>query len=270
MHRPRPDIVATAESRCPGTAAVLDWPLWDILRAPPQSDHEVFRYEERLSREARAQLAWWRTQDNFSRPGEILKMAEILERQANVEALTCMLLLCRSAWIRGDSESADEWARYIYRCQLIMGFQLLAHGIGRPLWEVVALRMMDDISHRGARYFFPPELYRDAASGLYRVLWHYSGASYKDMSPARRIRVMRMALNADLGWDLKFAFNPVRVVVDGGTCTHVDHRAAIQQDIEYFVWAWKLQRTHRSHREFPPPGVASAEDHHEQGVEGRP
>ena len=260
LHRPQEPLVCAAEHAFPGSAVELSKPIWLILKHPPASLHQITKFEEMLDLSVRLEISRWCPRVQASKNGSIKRFAGALERVASLDALTAMILQCHKALLLGESEAACKWVAQIYRGLLILGVQLCSRGIALPLFELLELRLLKDVSHGGWRYYFPATRYLDALGVMSEALWHIEGRPYSSMSDAQKTIYTRKTMDGDLGWDLKFALNPVCLPCSEGALMWDSDLRPFQEGINLFVWAWNMHRSGRAHPQIPPPEVFSGTD----------
>jgi len=260
LHRPHPSLVERAEQRFPGSAKELNSVIWDILKRPPSSPRGVAELEQRLDPEVRLAITRWLPRIQASKNGSIQRLASVLESLATLDGLAAMLLQCHAARLTGDTETACRWVWHIYRGLVMLGGFLRTRGIAQPLFELIEERMFKDVAHQGGRYYFPAALYIETIGDLSNILWHIEGVPYTSMSERERRSYMQRILDGDFGWDLKFAFNPVRRPLPGVTDIEEDDARNSLRGMHLFLWAWNMRRSFEAHPQFPPAEVLDGTD----------
>lgn len=259
-HRPQSTLVDAAERAFPGSASELNHLVWAILKIPPTTLSQITELESKLGPDVRLAISRWHPRVRASKNGAITRFASALEQSASLDALAALLLQCRAAQLTGEHETALRWTPWIYRSLLMQGVNLLTLGVAQPLFELVELRLLSDVSHEGWRYWFPKGFYLEAVGALFDVLWHIEGAPYTSMNDGQRISYMRRVLDGDFGWDLKFAFRAVKRPCSDGTPMQEDALRDSQESINLFAWAWNMRRIFCKHPQLPPPEVFDGTD----------
>lgn len=260
LHRPQAPLVCAAEHAFPGSSEELSNPIWIILKHPPGSLHQITKFEEMLDLSVRLEISRWSPRVQASKNGSIKRFAGALEQIASLDALTAMILQCHKALLSGKAETACKWVAQIYRGLLILGVQLYSRGIALPLFELLELRLLNDVSHDGWRYYFPATRYLEAIGVMSEALWHIEGRPYSSMSNAQKAVYMRKIMDGGLGWDLKFALSPIRLPCSEGALMWDSDLGQFQRGINLFLWAWNMHRSGRTHPQLPPPEVFNGTD----------
>lgn len=87
------------------------------------------------------------------------------------------------------------------------------------------------------------------------LLWHIRGVPYTSMSESQKLLYMRRILGGDFGWDLKFAFNPIKVRSADASLVSEDDLNHCRTSLNLFTWAWNMLRSHQAHSMLPPAEV---------------
>lgn len=260
-HRPHATLVERAERVFPGSARQIRHVLWEILKQPPSAAASVSRLERMLRPEVQSLIQGWRPKILSRKNGSVKQLAIRLERLSDLDGLAGMLLQLQAARIEGRSEMACQWASHAYRCLVLLGPQLAQYGIARPLFDLIELRFLHDVSHEGWRYRFPASRYLAAIEFAFDVTWHIKGVNGYALTRAQQIVHMQKVLNGRYGFECQMALNPFRHAVPGRAPLSADLWGAILRRIRLFIWAWHM-RGERVAEALPTKAVFDGTDLH--------
>lgn len=195
-HPPSTALVKTIERRFPGSLAVLDHPVWRLLRldrslqiAIPnllsQLPPHVFTVVRSGNTTAQSDIVLtsdWNT-----------RRLRKLERQAGLDTLACLIMLLRKTQESGDSRQAHMFGRALCKMLLLMGRWLYAHGIAQPMVSYVENVLLPMAAQEGCRHGFGEQGYFGAATQLIRAA---------NMIEANANKLLTSVQKADLMLDL--------------------------------------------------------------------
>lgn len=156
-HTPSAGLVEGIESRFPGSRAVLNHPVWQLLRLDRPLHAEVSGLLAQLP-----PVLYVLVKDcgpaahgaSISLSGWDARRLRRLEREVGLNTLACFVALMRLAAESGDSAGAHRFGRSLCRVLLMMGGWLFAHGIAQPLGDYVERWVLPMASHAGQQNGF--------------------------------------------------------------------------------------------------------------------
>lgn len=83
---------------------------------------------------------------------------------------------------------------------------------------------------------------------------------FTSMSVQERCTYKQRILGWDFGWDLKFAFNPLRRPQSDATAMGEDDVKTCLRELNLFLWAWNMRRSFQTHPQLPPSEVFDGTD----------
>lgn len=256
-------LVDRVEVYCPGTSAEMNSVLWPALSSKALSvtaiDALILRLDLRIQGVVRRNgTRYQRGKD--ARGAVDQRLADTLERHASLDALAAIVLMLRRASVLGHNETAYIWGRQAYRMLMLLGLQLLDRGIARPLLELMQQRIFPMATWSGVGYWMPTPSFLSAARGLQWVLGYVRDVPIESMTEKQKLDYMRQAMGVRLGWDYRYAFNPIRRGEIDPLASKEQPTAArgeaqwIQRDRWCHEWAWNMLQT-GGHPEAPPSAV---------------
>lgn len=151
-HTPSADLVEDIETRFPGSGAVLNHPIWQLLRLDRPLHAEVPGLLAQLppalyaSVKGRGAAAHG---PSISLSGWDARRLRRLEREVGLNALACLVALMRLAAESGDSANAHRFGRSLCRVLLMMGGWLFSHGIAQPLADYAEHLLFPTVTYAG-------------------------------------------------------------------------------------------------------------------------
>ena len=162
-----------------------------------------------------------------------------------------MILMCRSALIRGHQQQATDWAFYIYQHLICLGPYLMPRGIARPMHELLQLRLLNQVMHMGAYYYYPSDAYLEAASLLQEYLRYARPAARQVIAGrAENERIVRVLTGLQNGFAMHAALTPY-LRLDGAENASPTQAADAQRGAAMFRWAWSSLRMKGLHKDLP-------------------
>jgi len=156
-HSPSAPLVAAIEPWLPGSRALFNHPLWQILRIDlkvqdqlagllvllPPAIYSLFRGNATPDQPHLVQLDGW----DASR-------LRRLQRQVSLDSLACLIALLRLFAEEGRGAQAYVFSRAVCRSLLVMGPWLSSHGIAQPLADYVERYLLPLGMDRGWQHSF--------------------------------------------------------------------------------------------------------------------
>lgn len=156
-HSPSEPQVAAIESLLPGSRALFNHPLWQILRIDlkvqdqlaglivllPPAIYSLVRGNATPDQPHLVQLEGW----NATR-------LRRLQRQVSLDSLACLIVLLRLSAEEGCGAQAFVFSRAVCQSLLLMGPWLSSHGIAQPLADYVERYLLPLGSDRGWQHSF--------------------------------------------------------------------------------------------------------------------
>lgn len=210
-HVPEKKLVAKAEIKVPGSARILNHPLWEALR---------IRQPKKLTPNARFQQLGSRTCKvvyktlPFGSGGGASRRAlhrtlPMLERRAGIDALAALTILLKEANARSDTGAAMEIGRSLYNVLLMLCGATTSFGsIAEELIELYSERIFRRIVHDGHYFNVRGFEFSEATKFLRLVLKDFLPAGKIDPIWGNKVRAMFALLDGKYGWDLLFALSP--------------------------------------------------------------
>ncbi|WP_157610222.1 hypothetical protein [Variovorax sp. Root434] len=156
-HSPSEPLVAAIEPWLPGSRALFNHPVWQILRIDlkvqdqlagllvllPPAIYSLVRGNATPDQSHLMQLDGW----DASR-------LRRLQRQVSLDSLACLIALLRLLAEEGRGAQAYVFSRAVCRSLLVMGPWLSSHGIAQPLADYVERYLLPLGSDRGWQHIF--------------------------------------------------------------------------------------------------------------------
>ncbi|QCB46954.1 hypothetical protein E5678_13545 [Hydrogenophaga sp. PAMC20947] len=168
-HTPNLALVKAVETKFPGSFAVLNHPLWSLLRLGRSVEVEVPSPLSRLPPSLFTVVWGGSVQSHHGlvlAPEWNAQRLRKIERQAGLDALACLVALLRNAIESGDRREAHIFSRSLCRMMLMMGRWLYAHGIAQPMVDYLEELLLPLAAHDGQRHSFGEQGFRSAANRL--------------------------------------------------------------------------------------------------------
>lgn len=156
-HTPSAGLIEGIESRFPGSRAVLNHPVWQVLRLDRPLQDEVPGLLAQLP------LTLFATIKGSGAAARCAPMSPLgwdtrrlrrLEREVGFNTLACLVALMRLAAESGDSAGAHRFGRSICRVLLMMGGWLFSHGVAQPFADYVERFLLPMAAHAGQQNGF--------------------------------------------------------------------------------------------------------------------
>lgn len=246
-HTPLDTLVVEVEAELPGSARLLNHPLWLLLRSNSSGldEQELIVL---LSREIQDLLIQWHGREVKLRPSVSVlnrRLTCMLERRACLDSLAAVVLLLRRARMANQLELAHAWCDSLYRILILLGPSLLESGIARPLFELIELRVIPPRELVRSSYWMPVSWYVEAIQMLAEILLQIEPPL---MSKRQSNAYMLRILEGRWGLDYLLAFRPVQVIgtaIEGGRSYDID---ADERSLELSLNAWQALRNQRAQK----------------------
>ncbi|MEO8731659.1 MAG: hypothetical protein ABI410_20105 [Rhodoferax sp.] len=211
-HTPSTALAGAIERQFPGSHAVLDHPMWQLLRLDRSLQVSIPNLLSQLppchfaivrSGSAAAQSNFVLTSDWSAR------RLRKLEREAGLDALACLIMLLRKALESGDSRQAHMFGRSLCRMLLLMGRWLYAHGIAQPMVNYVENVLLPMTAYEGCRYSFGEQGYLGAATQLIRAANMIEANENKLLTSVQKAELMLDLLDDKFSLELSALVTPI-------------------------------------------------------------
>lgn len=266
-HEPR-QVLAAVQAKHRHANDCLRSPLWPALAADPLSLGDVQDLLAGLPRSMQVLVCrhhFWPGSETRPRTANSRMLAGALERRASLDALAAVILLLRSTKAAGDEVAAYEWGRRIWRMMVLLGPDLVRSGIARPLAEFIEERAMPMATLQGIRMGFPEGGYMRVVEAFAKARADFSLMWLSiDATELQRMAIGPQLLDGKLGWDCRYAFNPIPILDDNvdrlGVSGHAVREARWAEE-ERHCHEWGLNmRTIGGHPSLPPFSACRGED----------
>lgn len=191
-HTPSPSLVEKIDNQLPGSANLLNHPVWQALRV----DNNAKQQASILLSQLHPDVATALTQNVRNRrecclavDGWNRRRLRKLEQQVSLDALATLVLLLRLAVKTGKQDQAFAFGFSVCRILLMMGPWLTARGIARPLSEYLMEHVLPLGHHNGEYHCFGHD-FVGAARQLSRTAWLIEGNENKPFTAQERAALL--------------------------------------------------------------------------------
>ncbi len=269
QNEPR-SVLASVQEICPGANGCLRSPVWPALSPGPLTRHQIRRLLLQLTepiQELISRHGLWPSRTVAPRKLFNKTLANALEHRASLDTFGAVVLLLRQAYAEDDREAAYGWSEQLWRMLVLLGPQFVRGGVAGALAELIEARIMPMADLDGIRFGFPPGHYMKVVVAFTKartlaVRLYLTGrpphSHWQWVSMGRRL------LTPDLGWDYRFAFNPIRLIdKDAWLLGQAEPAPGEARYEQHGRWCheWALNMLSRGgHPTLPPEAVWTGQD----------
>ncbi len=261
-HVPSAALVSKVGIKLPGSSRDLNHPLWRILAMDNlrhfNEDHLIAQLRLDIQ-EILARWDAWKPKSRYRNSSVDQRLVMLLERRASLDSLAAIVLLMRRSHAAEQWEVMHDWTGPLYRTMVMLGSHFMSRGIARPLFELIEQRVLPSQEVAGTTYSMPVHSYLKTIGALENALHHIADSPYALMSEHQKVTSMLRILDGRLGFDYRFAFNPIQTTgrvsrTQSATAEPLDDRGW-----RLHMWAWNMLNT-GGHRKSPPAAVFAGRD----------
>ncbi|MBL8507660.1 MAG: hypothetical protein JNM11_04295 [Chitinimonas sp.] len=217
---PRAALVERVDGELPGTAALLNHPLWEALRGR-KPVKRLLQEEMRRLAPAVQQVVFAGDEFGTARRkpmGPVTRVTLLkLERRAGIDALACLTILLRAA-VETDLEQAFDIARSLYRVLLITCVSVPLGSWTRYIFECYRQAIFPLVNSEEHQFDFDGFDFEDAVTRLNIWLLRLEDDGVIGVSHKESVRAMWKLTTGGYGLKLWWSFEPP-ILWKGGTRT---------------------------------------------------
>lgn len=191
-HTPSHLLAQETEAKFPGSARLLNHPVWQALRLDKDPDQLVANLLIQLPPEIFSVLRSGKhsTKAPLDLDGWSRLRLRRLESQVGLDALASLVLLIRLAVNTQMQELAFEFGSALCRLLLMMGPWLTTRGIASPLAEYITEGVLALGHHNDQHHCFSAEGFVKASHRLHQSAWVIEGNENKRLTPRDRATLL--------------------------------------------------------------------------------
>lgn len=156
---PQSALVARSDEKFPGSAALINHPVWLLIDRQYSSLGQLARVKTSFAPQVQLEIDAARSPSQWSSPEFAILYVRKLVVLEPLDALGAIAYLLWQAKLRIDTSAQAGWVRCLYGAMLVHGADLRSLGIALPMLELFKQNLLDSVRHDGNRLDYPSNLY---------------------------------------------------------------------------------------------------------------
>lgn len=156
---PQSALVACLDEKYPGSAALINHPVWLLIDRQYSSLGQLARVKISFAPQVQLEIDAARSPSQWTSPDFAILYVRKLVVLEPLDALGAIAYLLWQAKLRVDTSAQAGWARCLYGAMLVHGADLRSLGIALPMFELFKQNLLDSVRHDGNRLDYPSNLY---------------------------------------------------------------------------------------------------------------
>lgn len=233
---PQNALVASVDEKYPGSAALINHPMWLLLDRQFSSLGQLARVKTCFAPQVQLEIDVVRSPAQWTSPNFAILYARKLVLLEPFNALGAIAYLLWQAKLRADTFAQAGWVRCAYSAMLVHGADLRSLGIALPMFELLKQHLLCAVEHDGTRLDYPSRYYLPSVDLLGNFY-----ISRRLKHPHSRREFLYDACTAKHGQAPAVITWPIPVWV--GKCSSAENRQAFEVDQRIFMWALSVLST---------------------------
>lgn len=156
---PQSALVARSDEKYPGSAALINHPVWLLIDRQYSSLGQLARVKTSFAPQVQLEIDAAKSPSQWSSPEFAILYVRKLVILEPLDALGAIAYLLWQAKLRIDTSAQAGWVRCLYGAMLVHGADLRSLGIALPMLELLKQNLLDSVKHDGNRLDYPSNLY---------------------------------------------------------------------------------------------------------------
>lgn len=206
-HKPRRQLVDLAEKEAPGSTALLEHVLWDVLKEKQNTSQLLSKGLRRLSPEVQEVIFDRHGNQKYERLQ--YRQLRMLERRAGIDALAALSILLRRASDQGDGQGALDIGISLHRVLLITCTYAVFDPLAEEFFKIFNTRIFPKACSATEKIWFDESYsFRLSTFWLNVLRLQLEDNNQIGVSHNEQIKAMCKLMDGFWGYDVKFMLDP--------------------------------------------------------------
>lgn len=213
QHVPRSSLVTQVDKALPGTKAILNHVLWQVLQTKQSVSECADDWLHKLS--PHIQQCVFKNQDyGYSRIPTSKRLLLSLEKRVGIDALACLTILLCEMSEDGENPLAIEVGKFIYRMLLVLAISDCFGDFGEIFFDVYKQKVFPLAKFNDQRLVFDDIDFMEVVTALTTIVFDMPEVKQTNYQKSELVSLIYKILNGRRGIRIKFLLDPKTIDVN--------------------------------------------------------